>query len=141
MQMLEELIQSGFGNDEDYNCAEKILYGANKAYNMGLSYEDLKLSAGFGGGAAVGELCGALCGAIMVLSHYCVDDVAHKSPELKPAIQELLADYEAEMGSIRCTELKEKYRTPEKKCFVVIDTAARLLDKQIAKLETNRQKS
>ena len=39
--------QDGFGSAMDLNCAEKILYGANWAYNMKLPGEALKLAAGF----------------------------------------------------------------------------------------------
>ena len=51
--MLLKLLQDGFGSAMDLNCAEKILYGANWAYNMKLPGEALKLAAGFGGGMAV----------------------------------------------------------------------------------------
>ena len=51
--MLHELLKNGFGKDRDFNCAEKMLYGANEAYRLGLSPEALKLAAGFGGGMAI----------------------------------------------------------------------------------------
>ena len=53
--MLAELIKNGFGEKEDLNCAEKILWGANNAYNLGLDREALKLASGFGGGMAIEE--------------------------------------------------------------------------------------
>lgn len=133
--MLSELIRSGFGNEQDYNCAEKILYGANQAYGLGLSPESLKLAAGFGGGVAIGELCGALCGAVMVLSHLQVQTVAHQSEALKTSTQELLEDFKAAMGVLDCNTLKEKYRTPEEKCFSIIDQAAMCLDRKVAALQ------
>ena len=40
--MLKDLIESGFGEKEGYNCAEKILYGANIAYSLGLPKEALR---------------------------------------------------------------------------------------------------
>lgn len=130
IKVLRELIQSGFGDKEGYNCAQKIFYGANQVYELGLSEESLNLSAGFGGGAAVGELCGALCGAVMVLSHLYGNESDKKSKRLKLAIEELLTNYQAEMGSIQCRYLKADYRTPEKKCLVVIEKAAELLDQK-----------
>ena len=51
--MLLALLQKGFGNDTDLNCAEKMLYGANWAYDLKLPPEALKLAAGFGGGERV----------------------------------------------------------------------------------------
>ena len=47
---LYEYLYSGFGKAEDLNCAEKMLYGANKVYELGINRNDLKLAAGFGGG-------------------------------------------------------------------------------------------
>lgn len=66
--MLLKLLQDGFGSAMDLNCAEKILYGANWAYNMKLPVEALKLAAGFGGGMGVESSCGVITGGVMVLS-------------------------------------------------------------------------
>ena len=66
--MLLKLLQDGFGSAMDLNCAEKILYGANWAYNMKLPGEALKLAAGFGGGMGVESSCGVITGGVMVLS-------------------------------------------------------------------------
>jgi hypothetical protein len=63
--------------------------------------------------------------------------VAHRSAGLKPSIQAFLANYQAAMGDIHCEQLKEKYRTPEKKCFTVIEKAAELLDEEILKYRKN----
>jgi len=126
--MLQDLIEAGFGNKEDLNCAEKILYGANEAYHLGLSPEALKLSAGFGGGMAIGSVCGALTASIMVLSHLFVKNNAHASPVIKDLSQELFTAYEQEMGDIHCTPLKDKHRTPELKCQKVFAKAAEILD-------------
>ncbi|CUH95923.1 putative membrane protein [Propionispora sp. 2/2-37] len=126
--MLSELIKQGFGVQEDYNCAEKILYGANQAYQLGLDRKALKLSAGFGGGMAIGSVCGALTASVMVLSHLFVKNNAHASPEIKTLTQELFAEYEKAMGCTDCIPLKEKYCLPEVKCLQVIDKAAEILD-------------
>ena len=45
--MLLELLQKGYGKAMNLNCAEKILYGANWAYNMQLPPQALKIAAGF----------------------------------------------------------------------------------------------
>ena len=62
---LEELIASGFGKAAHYtpeeneryggvnlNCCERILRGANIAYDLGMREEDMRVSAPFGGGMA-----------------------------------------------------------------------------------------
>lgn len=61
--MLLDLLKSGFGKASQYteeeklrfggvnlNCCERILYGANQAYGLGLSDQALRVAAPFGGG-------------------------------------------------------------------------------------------
>jgi len=129
---LSEIIRAGYGIEEDYNCAEKILYGAKLAYGLDIDPRSLKLAAGFGGGLSIGEVCGALCGAVMVLSLLHVETVAHKSDTLKPRTRELLEEFRSEMGCIDCDTLKAKFRTPEQKCLSIIEQAALCLDRQAA---------
>lgn len=126
--MLKDLIASGFGQEEDYNCAEKMVYGANIAYHLKLDKDSLRMAAGFGGGMAIGDMCGAICGAVMMLSSLHVDTVAHDSEGLKPAISGFIEAYQKAMGETHCLPLKEKYRTPEEKCHSVIIKAAEILD-------------
>ena len=127
--MLADLIKQGFGDVEDLNCAEKILYGANIAYNLDLNKEALKLAAGFGGGMAIEDKCGALTASIMVLGRLFVNDSAHESSRIKDLTKELFEDYKKEMGTIDCAPLKDKYRTEEFKCRNIIIKAAEVLDR------------
>jgi len=135
--MLTELIKQGFGETENLNCAEKILQGANIAYNMGLDKEALKLAAGFGGGMTIEDKCGALTAAIMVLGKLFVKKSAHESSKIKELTLELFKEYEMAMGTIDCAPLKNKYRTKELKCRNVIIKAAEVLDRIVEReLET-----
>ncbi len=127
--MLKDLIESGFGEKEGYNCAERILYGANIAYNLGLPKEALKLSAGFGGGMGIQSICGALTASIMVLSHKYVNTVAHESDAYKIMNQKLFNEFLSEMNSIQCTYLKKTYKTEDKGCTDIIVKTAEILDK------------
>ncbi len=132
------MIENGFGKDKDLNCAEKILYGANKAYDLGLDSDSLRLVAGFGGGMAIESTCGALTAAVMVLSKLFVEDTAHKSNKIKVLTKELLEDYEKAMGNIDCKPLKKDHRTPASGCDQVIIKAAEILDRIVAReLKTN----
>ena len=126
--MLSTLIMEGYGEKEDFNCAEKILYGANQAYELNLDKQFLKMSAGFGGGMAIESVCGTLTAAVMVLGLLFVKDNAHESSRIKNLTQELLNTYHTEMGDIDCGPLKAKYRTEELKCKNVILKAAQILD-------------
>ncbi|NLK07141.1 MAG: hypothetical protein GX316_00410 [Firmicutes bacterium] len=131
--MLEELLEQGFGNAEDLNCAEKILYGANEAYGLGLDKEALKMAAGFGGGMTIESVCGALTAAIMVLGKLFIEDRAHESTYIKELTVELFNKYTNAMGDIYCAPLKEKHRTEELLCHNVIVEAAKVLDEIVAR--------
>jgi C_GCAxxG_C_C family probable redox protein len=128
IDMLYDLLKGGFGNKEDFNCAEKILYGANESYSLGLNTDALKLSSGFGGGMGIEDVCGALTAAVMVLGSLFVKRNAHESSRIKDLSSEFLKRYKDEMGSIDCAPLKERYRTEEIKCRDVILKASAILD-------------
>lgn len=131
--MLADLIRHGFGINEDLNCAERILAGANIAYNLGLDKDSIKLAAGFGGGMGIEDKCGALTASIMVLGRLFVNERAHESTKIKELTRELFEEYEKEMGTIDCAPLKERYRTEELKCRNIILKAAELLDRIVAR--------
>jgi len=131
--MLSSLILQGYGKKEDYNCAEKILYGANQVYKLGLDKQALKMSSGFGGGMAIGSVCGALTASVMVLGLLFVKNNARESSRIKDLTQELFINYNHAMGEIDCEPLKAKYRTAEIQCTNVIVTAAEILDRIIAR--------
>lgn len=131
--MLADLIKAGFGIDQDYNCAETILAGANQVYHLGLDREAIKLAAGFGGGMAIGGDCGALTGAIMVLGRLYVKERAHESSKIKELTKELFTKYRQEMGATDCAPLKAKYRNAEVQCRLVILKAAEILDEIVAR--------
>jgi C_GCAxxG_C_C family probable redox protein len=135
--MLTDLIKNGFGEKEDLNCAEKILHGANIAYNLGLDKEALKLVAGFGGGMAIEDKCGALTASIMVLGKLFIKDRAHESVKIKGLTRKLFEEYRREMGHIDCAPLKEMHRTEELKCKNIILKAAELLDRIVAEAKEN----
>ena len=131
--MLKELIQDGYGIKEDLNCAEAILYGANRVYHLDLNSESLKMAAAFGGGMAIESVCGVLTASVMVLGKLFVPDVAHKHPEIKELSKELFDTFGKEMDDILCKPLKDNYRTEEKKCRDVILKGAEILDKIVTR--------
>ena len=113
--MLKQLILNGYGEKEDFNCAEKILYGANEAYQLGMTKEAMRMAAGFGGGMGIGSVCGVLTACVMVLSHLFVKENAHESQRIKVLTQELFSEYQREMEELLCEPLKDRYRTEEYK--------------------------
>ena len=114
--------------EKDYNCAETLLLWADERYGLGVAPEDVKLVSGFGGGLGVGENCGALLGAMAALSKATVSERAHGTPGFKEACAGLVDRFRAELGTIECAELKEKYRRPDVRCLLVVERAAAVLD-------------
>ena len=121
--------------DKDYDCAEAVLLWADEKYGLHVPLEDVRLVSGFGGGLGCGENCGALLGALAALSKALVRDRAHASPGFKEACAELTDRFRADLGSIQCTELKEKYRRPDVRCLYVVERAAAVLDEYMQTLE------
>ena len=119
----------------NYNCAEAVLLWADEQYGLGVAPEDVKLVSGFGGGLGCGENCGALLGAMAALSKALVRDRGHATPGFKEVCAGLTDRFRADLGSIRCTELKEKYRRPDVRCLYVVERAAAILDKYMQELE------
>ncbi len=132
--MLYEYLKNEFLYKEDWNCAEHILIGENRLYDLGLDANAMKLAAGFGGGVSTGDICGAICGAVMALGCLFVKERAHESGKIKELTTELIDEYRKKMGTIDCEPLKERYLNDEIKCRDIILEAARILD-QIVKRE------
>ena len=60
-----------------YNCAESIIRAGNEVYDLGLHDKDMNMTAAFGGGFQIGDVCGALSGAACVISSRYVETKAH----------------------------------------------------------------
>lgn len=125
---LYEYLSSGFGKAESLNCAEKILYGANKIYDLGIDKNDLKLAAGFGGGMGVGITCGIITGCIMAFSKAFIIDKGHESSFLKEIELEFITRFQEKTGEINCIPLVEKYRNPINGCDYILLEACKIFD-------------
>jgi len=132
-ETLSALVEGGYGEANDLNCAETILWGANQVYDLGLEPRVLRLASGFGGGMGIEATCGALTGALMVLGLLFTRERGHQSPRVKELCVEFLEAYRCEMGSIDCRPLKDAHRTEELKCRPVVHKAALLLERLIAR--------
>lgn len=137
--MLTQLILEAYGEEEDFNCAEKLLNAANITYNLELDKETLKLASGFGSGMGIEDKCGALTASIMVLGKLFVKDRAHESSKIIELTKELFDKFQKEMSSIDCAPLKDRYRTEDLKCRYVIAKAAETLERIIER-ERNSEK-
>jgi len=130
---LEALIASGYGMAERYNCAEKILFGANEVYGLGFPRSHMTVASCFGGGMGVGSDCGALTGALMVLGHLTVVDHSHEGTLAMEVAKAYRAAFQKELeaDSVLCSVLKPQYFVPDRSCEQLIIIAARVLDQII----------
>ncbi len=128
--MISKMIQDNFGikEREDFSCSEKILYGANEVYDLGLEKDSLKMAAGLSAGVYSGKLCGAVSASAMVLAKLYVKEKAHEDTYCGNLVEEFVSRYEKEMKTTTCTTLKEDFRTEEDGCKAVILKAAEILD-------------
>ena len=149
MNSLKELLESGFGKAECYtdnerklygdvnmNCCERILYGANRAYNLGLKKEDMRIASAFVGGMGVGTVCGAISGSLMVLG-LLYSGKLEKETALKADITiPFLKKVKKKQGSLNCRYNKAHYaiREPVFDCSAVILSLAECLDETVASI-------
>ncbi len=127
---LKNLLAEGFGVKEKFSCAEKILYGSNIVYNLGLSDDALKMSTGFGGGMYIGYACGAYTSSIMVLGRIFTKVPSNQDETVKLIVKEFFDDFKKvmNMDTVNCFELITKHSLPECGCQQLIFKTAELLD-------------
>jgi len=126
--MLKEYWQNENLKKLDLNCAESVLYAANEVYRMKLAPEAIRLSSAFGGGMGIEDKCGTVAAALMVLGYLFVEKNARESGLVKEISGEFLKEFEEQMKSLDCRELKTMHRTETEGCDPVITSALEVLD-------------
>lgn len=114
--------------EKDYNCAETVLRVANEEYDLGLNEDSFRLVSGFGGGMGCGETCGALSSAMAVISMFLVEDRAHATEGFKEKCAEFCQSFERELGSTKCSVLKDKYTEEGSRCLKTVELSYSLLE-------------
>ena len=109
----------------------------NEEYNLNLSEQTLKVMAGFGGGMATGDVCGVVTGAIGVIGIMFTEVSGHKSPIVREMTREFIKRFNEKLGYIKCVDLKKEYINV-KKCTLMIETGAEILEDIILKESINR---
>jgi C_GCAxxG_C_C family probable redox protein len=120
------------------NCAETLIYAADEEYNLKLSKDTFKAMAAFGGGMAVEGVCGAAAGAAAVLGILFTKVRSHESDRVKTLTSEFMNEFQKELGTHNCKELKGKFRNDDARCTVMIETAAKILDNIVAREIKNK---
>ncbi len=117
----------------DLNCAEAMLYSANEKYDLGLSKNALRMTAGFGGGVQEGHLCGIISGAVAVLGIFFKDKVYNDEDLLKITISDFKEKFRELYQNIDCDYLVEHYKTEELGCNDMIAKSSIMLQEVIDK--------
>ena len=139
-ETLRDLIAANFGKAAFYtpeeqeryagknlNCCERILRGANIAYDLGMREEDMRVSAPFGGGMGIGSTCGAIVGALMALSMRHAGVAEKATPLKEEVVVPFLERVRAELGALDCAAIKPRMAV-EGDCTPTVLAVARLVD-------------
>ena len=110
-----------------YNCAESVLWGADKVLGLGLKKEDVALLGAYGGGCGCGSLCGAVAAGVAVIGRMNIEDRARTSDATKKAAI-FVEQVKKDLGSEMCAPLMKAYRTEEAGCRLTIEKVADILD-------------
>ena len=146
---LYDLIAANFGKAAFYteeereryggvnlNCCERILRGANIAYDLGMREEDMCVSAAFGGGMGIGSTCGAIAGALMVLSMKYAGAAEKTTPLKEETVVPFLERVRGELGSLDCSAIKPRLAI-EGDCTPTVLAVAAILDDVVAAKDGN----
>lgn len=126
--------------DHSYNCAERILNGVNRVYDLGLDDNALHMAGGFGAGLFVGSTCGTICAAVMVIGCLETNFSQHRTPSLRAKLEKLLGEYEADVGSLLCRDLRPVYGE-QSKCLPLLLKTAEMLGRYYADLKPEQDAS
>lgn len=127
--MLKEVAIAYYQNG--YNCSESIIRAGNDVYQLGLNDRDMLMTAGFGAGLQIGDLCGALCGAVCVISARYVETKAHECEDLRPLTQKMVLAFQKKFGSRQCAQIKATYFDPALRCQNTVALGAQVLEEVI----------
>lgn len=124
--------------EENYNCAESILRAANDYYSLGLHDRDMKLIGGYGGGIQTDSLCGAYLAAVSVLSMKYIDEKAHESMDIRPAVRYFTGLAEERLATLDCSELRPMNTRPGRRCGLTVETVCEALEQAIDEYEAEK---
>jgi len=126
--VLVDRVRHYYDKTYDLNCAETIIYAANKEYDLGLKKETLKTMSAFGGGMGIESVCGAITGALAVIGIMFTKERGHESERVKLLSQEFFQRFVAKLGTDNCKALKERYKNDEMRCSIMVEVAAEILE-------------
>lgn len=131
--MIKEKVAKFYIEDNNLNCAESMLYGADETYGLELDQKALDTMSSFGGGMAVGSVCGALTGAIAALGVMFTGDKSLDKEKRSAIVADFYELFRERFGTDNCQEIKEKYCDETLRCREVVKMSAEILDEIVRK--------
>lgn len=129
--MNKDLVDKYRNVELDLCCSETIFYAANEKYALGLDKQHFRIAASFCGGNLRKDNCGLVTASIAILGIVFAEDVSHKSPLLKEAVNYYQDRFIEELATINCQSLIDKYRDSVTGCNKIIYIAFDLLEETI----------
>lgn len=129
--MFREVVEKYYAREMNNSCSEAVIKAANEYYGLNISEEMIKAASAFSGGCC-GNMCGALASGSAVIGILYSNGHAHDSAEMKEKVNELTREFAARLGTINCTALKMKYKTPEKRCSDIVLAAADIIEELLS---------
>ncbi|MGC9384741.1 MAG: C-GCAxxG-C-C family (seleno)protein, partial [Kosmotogaceae bacterium] len=77
------------------------------------------------------SVCGALTGSLSVIGLLFINNYQHESDEVEIIVNRFLKSFENDMGSIVCSELRDRYHDDISGCEKIIKAAAVNLEKAV----------
>ncbi len=120
-----------------YNCAEAAWLALSQDLARETQAFGLRLSSGFGGGAACGSLCGAVAGAVMAIGRWYGRELGGaRAEDANKLTKALVEAVKAQYGSVNCLDMKPKSENYRETCaeYVAfcVTKAEELMDKGVA---------
>lgn len=134
--MFRDVVMKYYAKEMNNSCAEAMMKAANEYYKLNINEDMIKASSGFSGGYC-GNCCGALASGCAVIGMMYSNGHAHDSKIMQEKAKEYTRLFAGKLGTINCSALKLKYKTPEKRCSDIVLAAADILEELLKEKEND----
>ena len=115
-----------------------MIRAGNEYYGLELHDRDMIMLGAYGGGIQTGNTCGAILAAAAILSMKYVEQKAHDSKDIKPAVNLLMRRIHEALGSTLCKDIKAKVFQPEVRCKVCVETVCDIIEQVLVDYEAEK---
>ncbi|MBQ6835427.1 MAG: C-GCAxxG-C-C family protein [Clostridia bacterium] len=113
--------------EQDNSCAEAVLKGACRLYELPLSEDLVKVIGSFAGGCGVGDLCGACAGGLAAIGLKYGNGCLHKCEEQREKMKAFMNEFSTMFHSTDCEKIKAEFRKEDVRCLEVVEKTLGLI--------------